>query len=169
MTSEVSRLKGLIAEAQRRLAFAQGQMQPADEPMLRKWQEAYARTLGRMEGLCSRLQELAGWENTCLWGCHACLTWGQPPLQVFQEQGYLLLWSAVLQDRIAFAKDWAVERVPDGFTVYREGELRNLFSGEGRHRVSPGALRLIHEAKKRAGAVVREVTPTGDEKGDSRG
>lgn len=63
-------------------------------------------------------------------------------------KGYVLLWSYTLNDLVAFYKTEADrEKIPPGFVPYSDQELRELF-GEGKATLSPGTLRLIHEAKK---------------------
>lgn len=69
------------------------------------------------------------------------------------NEGFVLLWSNVLQDTVAFYKSEAgLKRVPPGFVPYSEQELWELFA-EGRTVPSPAGLRLIHEAKKRGGRI----------------
>ena len=63
-------------------------------------------------------------------------------------KGYVLLWSEVLEDTVAFYKTEADrEKIPPGFVPYSDQELRELF-GEGKATLSPRTMRLIHEAKK---------------------
>jgi hypothetical protein len=69
-------------------------------------------------------------------------------------KGYVLLWSEVLEDMVAFYKTEADrEKIPPGFVPYSDQELRELF-GEGKATLSARTLRLIHEAKKRKTEVV---------------
>lgn len=65
---------------------------------------------------------------------------------------YVLLWSTVLEDLIAFYKD-EVDRVniPPGFVPYSLRELKELFSEVS--KVGPDELRIIHEAKRQGGVV----------------
>jgi hypothetical protein len=147
-------LKYRIREAQRRLSLIEEKLSSVDNEEAGRWREIYPKVLEKMESLCSELQELVGWDNTCPWGCYACLNWEKTPLEVFEEQGYLLLWSEVLQDKIAFAKEWAEDRVPQGYVIYLERELKRLFS-KGKCW-DPHYLRLIHQAKK-AGGIIVEV------------
>lgn len=151
MNSRVAELKGRIKEGQRRLRVLEQAMDQAQGEDLAKYQEAYGMVLAKMESLCSELQELLGWENTCPWGCWACLNWDKMPLENLEEQGYLLLWSTVLDDAVAFAKDWARDKIPRGHVVYLESELRKLFSGN--HVLKPDTLRTIHAAKKQGGVI----------------
>ncbi len=71
-------------------------------------------------------------------------------------EGYVLLWSKVLEDFIAFHRDDVDPEVeiPPGFVPYSENELSVLF-GKGSPDESENTLRLIHSAKK-SGAVVTE-------------
>lgn len=69
---------------------------------------------------------------------------------VFRD-GFVLLWSPVLKDLIAFVNTDADRvRVPKAYTAYGVGELEVLFSSE----VTESRLRLIHEVKKHGGRVV---------------
>ena len=71
-----------------------------------------------------------------------------------QVEGYALLWSTVLQDLIAFYRDEeARSKIPVGFVPYSEAEIEELFE-DGKPARSISTLRLIHEAKKLAGAKV---------------
>jgi hypothetical protein len=73
--------------------------------------------------------------------------------RVHGEEGYVLLWSTVLQDLIAFYRDEeAKSKIPPGFVPYSEAELTELF-GEGKPPLSEHTLRLIHEVKKHGGQV----------------
>ncbi|HZA23675.1 MAG TPA: hypothetical protein VFA32_13930, partial [Dehalococcoidia bacterium] len=72
------------------------------------------------------------------------------------QQGYVLLWSAVLGDLIAFYKTGTDRReMPPGFVPYSDRELQVLFREEG--LLSAESLRLIHEAKKCGGRITDEV------------
>jgi hypothetical protein len=76
------------------------------------------------------------------------------------RNGICLLYSTVLEDYIAFVKDESyLKDVPPGYTPYLDSELRMLFGGTT--TPSTRTLRLIHEAKKRAGGRVisREEKP----------
>jgi hypothetical protein len=67
--------------------------------------------------------------------------------------GYVLLWSTELEDFVAFHSDeFDIKKIPPGFILYREDELRHLF-GCLENELSLKALRLIH-ASKRDGARV---------------
>lgn len=71
-----------------------------------------------------------------------------------REQGYVLLWSNVLQDLVAFSQtDADRESVPVSFTIYTVAEIMEVF-GDG--TPSPGSLKLIHEAKKHGGRIIGE-------------
>ena len=77
-----------------------------------------------------------------------------------EEEGYVLLWSNVLQDLVAFHRnDVDPATIPAPFVPYSDDERRHLF-GEDGTEPSPDALRLIHAAK-RTGAVITDST--GDE------
>jgi hypothetical protein len=67
-------------------------------------------------------------------------------------EGYILLWSTVLQDLIAFYRGEADKsKIPPGFVPYSLRELKELF-GKG-SKVSKNELRLIHEAKRQGGVI----------------
>lgn len=69
-------------------------------------------------------------------------------------EGFVLLWSHVLGDFVAFYQDEEVRsKIPSGFVPYSEAELWELF-GEGKPQPSQQTLKLIHEAKKQGGSVV---------------
>ena len=71
-------------------------------------------------------------------------------------KGYVLLWSNTLNDLVAFYRtETDREKIPTGFVPYSDQELRELFS-EGKAALSPGTLRLIHEAKKIGAEVVED-------------
>jgi len=73
-----------------------------------------------------------------------------------EEEGYALLWCQVVQDLVAFHRsDVDPTAIPAGFVPYSVDELWHLFSDDGA-QTSPGALRLIHSAKK-ANAAQREM------------
>jgi len=70
-----------------------------------------------------------------------------------ESEGYVLLWSTILNDLVAFYRDEdARSKIPPGFVPYSEDELRELF-GEGKQFPSKPTLRLIHEAKKQGGCI----------------
>ena len=72
-----------------------------------------------------------------------------------RDRGYVLLWSNVLQDLVAFAQtDADRENVPSSFTVYTIAELMEVFGGD--RMPSPGSLKLIHAAKKHGGQIRSE-------------
>ena len=65
-----------------------------------------------------------------------------------EEEGYVLLWSNVLGDLVAFHRDDVdPAAIPAGFVPYSDDELHCLFGDDGVKR-SPDALRLIHAAKR---------------------
>ena len=68
-----------------------------------------------------------------------------------REDGYVLLWSNVLEDSVAFIqKDYDPTELPLAFTPYTLDELCMLFADNS---LSADSLRLIHIAKKRGGTV----------------
>jgi hypothetical protein len=67
--------------------------------------------------------------------------------RLVKEKGYVLLWSNVLADLVAFHRDDVdPATIPSGFVPYSEEELCYLFP-EDEHAMSENALRLIHKAK----------------------
>ena len=74
----------------------------------------------------------------------------------FQTKGCVFLWSTVLQEKVAYViSEVEKAKVPDGFIMYTDDELRQLF-GPDAPPIERSTLRLIHEAK-RQGAVVNSV------------
>ncbi|MQG70517.1 MAG: hypothetical protein FI707_17255 [SAR202 cluster bacterium] len=74
------------------------------------------------------------------------------------EQGVCLTWCAMFEDYVAFLRDDVdPATIPPGFICYSDSELRHLF-GDDKPDISPGALKLIHAAKK-TGAVVIDLRP----------
>ena len=70
------------------------------------------------------------------------------------DQGYVLLWSNVLSDFVAFVRtDEDAKAVPRYFTVYNLAELLEVFGDEA---PSPSALKLIHNAKKYGGKIISD-------------
>lgn len=74
-----------------------------------------------------------------------------------ETEGYVLLWSDVLQDFVAYHKtDADRAKIPAGFSPFSDSELQQLFRED-----SPGwsvnALRRIHMAKKVGGFKVTDV------------
>ena len=68
-----------------------------------------------------------------------------------KEKGYVLLWSELFQDHVAFYRTpEAKEKIPDKYTCYSEQELRDIFSKE---LFSAERLRYIHNVKKMFGTV----------------
>ncbi len=105
---------------------------------MEKWQKGLvldegARTARtQAEETARRTRELLATQGWCLWRCNA---FGG--------------------DTIARVLDENVEGVPGGYPVYTEAELEQLCQDS----VSEATLRLVHEAKKLAGAkVTTEVT-----------
>lgn len=87
-------------------------------------------TLLEPEEVARRTRELLNSQGWCLWSC-----------------------SAFGDDIIARVLDEDVEGVPEGYPVYTEAELEELC----RDGVDGATLRLVHEAKRIAGAVVISV------------
>ena len=72
-------------------------------------------------------------------------------VSLVKKQGYVLLWSSVLEDGVAFIHDdYDPSKLPLAFTPYTLDELCKLFAGDS---LSADSLRLIHIAKKRGGKV----------------
>lgn len=73
-----------------------------------------------------------------------------------ESEGYVLLWSRVLGDLVAFYRDEADrKKIPPGFVPYSVVELQELL-GEGNQFPSKQSLKLIHETKKEGGRVITE-------------
>ncbi len=69
-----------------------------------------------------------------------------------ENEGYVLLWSNVLCDLVAFYRDQEDKKlIPSVFVAYSKAELRELF---GDKALSSDMMKLIHEAKKQGGKVV---------------
>lgn len=76
--------------------------------------------------------------------------------ELLDFQGWCL-WQCNMLDggTVAVVRDELVEGVPQGYPVYTEAELEELFEDD----ISEATIRLVHEAKKLAGAkVTTEVT-----------
>ena len=74
------------------------------------------------------------------------------------EHGICLIWAETVKDFLAFVRDdFDRSKVPPGFVIYTDSELRELF-GEGK-QPSNATLRLIHEAKKQGGRVIPNPGP----------
>ena len=72
----------------------------------------------------------------------------QEIIRRIEEDGYVLLWSTVLEDLIAFHRtEIDRKKIPPGFVPYSDAELQELF-GEQSEKVSLSRLRNIHEKKK---------------------
>ena len=82
------------------------------------------------EVVAGRSRDLLHSQGWCLWRC-----------------------SALGGEVIAIVSEENVKGVPEGYPVYTEVELEELC----REDVSEGTIRLVHEAKKLAGAVVLSV------------
>ena len=68
-----------------------------------------------------------------------------------RDYGYVLLWSNVLEDSVAFIRDdFDPARLPNGFVPYTLSELSKLFTDTS---LSADSLRLIHVAKQYGGKV----------------
>ena len=74
-----------------------------------------------------------------------------------EEEAYVLLWSNLLDDLVAFHRDDVdPATIPAGFVPYSDDEVRHFSRGDG-VSLSADALRLIHAAK-RTGAVITDST-----------
>ena len=83
-----------------------------------------------------------------------------------EEEGYVLLWSNLLDDLVAFHRDDVdPATMPAPFVPYSDDELRHLF-GEDGSEPSADALRLIHAAKK-TGAIITNSRKEGSEPGNA--
>jgi len=91
--------------------------------------------LARAEETARRTRELLNSQGWCLWKC-----------------------SALGGEVICVVQDELVEGVPEGYPVFTKAELEELCQ-DG---VSGATLRLVHEAKKIAGAVVVSVEDIGN-------
>ena len=79
------------------------------------------------------------------------------------KEGFVLLWSHVLEDFVAFYSDEESRgKITPGFVPYSEDELWELF-GEGKPHPSQQTLRLIHEAKKQGGRTIPDFPKPGGE------
>jgi len=87
------------------------------------------------EAIAERTRELFATRGWCLWKC-----------------------SALGGEVICVVQDELVEGVPEGYPVFTKAELEELCQ-DG---VSGATLRLVHEAKKIAGAVVVSVEDIGN-------
>jgi hypothetical protein len=68
-----------------------------------------------------------------------------------KEEGWVLVWSSVVNDQIAFVWDErTLSQVPANVVPYTRAEVKHLVGSD------PGMLKLVHEAKKH-GAVVKRV------------
>lgn len=98
---------------------------------MKKWQKrlipGQAPTEDLAEEVAQRTRELLVVQGWCLWKC-----------------------STLGGEVIAVVRDELVEGIPEGYPVYTEDELEELCQ-DG---VSEASLRLVHEAKKLAGAKV---------------
>ncbi len=69
--------------------------------------------------------------------------------EFLEKRGWCLWQCAALDGEIiALVRDESVKDVPAGYVVYTQAEMEEV----GRYRVPQATLRIIHEAKKRAGA-----------------
>lgn len=69
--------------------------------------------------------------------------------RLVEKEGICIFWSDLFRELVAFVKDDS-RYVPAGIVTYSTDEIETLF---GKKELSPGALRLIHEAKKIGGHV----------------
>ena len=69
------------------------------------------------------------------------------------EKGYVLLWSELFQDYVAFyMRDDVLGHIPAKYVTYSDQELKDLFS-EGKS-LSQKRLKFIHSIKKVFGPVI---------------
>ena len=72
------------------------------------------------------------------------------------ERGYVLVWSTMLEDLVAFYESESyLKSIPPGFVPYSRHELIELF-GDDKPAIPLEKLRLIHEAKKSGARVVSQ-------------
>lgn len=70
-----------------------------------------------------------------------------------QQRGLCIFWSDIFDEKIAFIRDLRfLGHVPKGIPIYTSAELKELFE-EGKPKLKPEALKLLHEAKKAGGVV----------------
>jgi len=75
--------------------------------------------------------------------------------RLMRKQGFCVFWSVTLEEQIAFIKDGTYrDAIPEGVVAYTKAELKEMF-GEGQPLLTKEGLRLIHEAKKYEGQVLR--------------
>lgn len=80
-----------------------------------------------------------------------------------ENDGLGIYWCDLFGEAVAFVWDERFRGlVPAGVVVYTEGEIEKLWGAEG---PSDAQLRLIHEAKKRAGARIVDFTQGGTDEG----
>ena len=89
--------------------------------------EADPTALAQAEEVAQRTRKLLATRGWCLWKC-----------------------SVLDGGTVAVVRDELVEGVPQGYPVYTEAELEELFEDD----ISEATIRLVHEAKKLAGAKV---------------
>ena len=83
-----------------------------------------------------------------------------------EDEGYVLLWSNVLQDLVAFhCNDVDPVTIPTGFVPYSDNEFRHLFGKDG-DQPSLNGLSLIHAAKK-TGAIITNSRKEGSGPGNA--
>ena len=84
----------------------------------------------------------------------------QPPLwhakkvaEAVRREGVCLFWSEVFQEVIAFIREERYRsKIPGGIVVYTLAEIEELY-GEGKPKIPPETLKMIHEAKRHGGKV----------------
>ena len=107
------------------------------------WERELARleALAQAQEVARRTGEFLDSQGWCLWKC-----------------------STLGNEIIAIVRDKLVEGVPEGYPVYTEAELEELCWDD----VSDGTLRLVHEAKKLAGAKVTSKLQNNEEATDGK-
>lgn len=73
--------------------------------------------------------------------------------ETVQTKGFCIFWSDLFHEKIAFIRDTRSRKyIPEGIPVYSSEDLKELF-GDGKPKISPAELKLIHEAVKAGGMV----------------
>ena len=115
---------------QKRLILGQPDIEELEQGETSVAAEADLATLYQAEEVARHTRELLAIQGWCLWKC-----------------------SRLGGEIIAVVRDENVEGVPESYPVYTEAELEELCQDD----VSEASLRLVHEAKKLAGAKVQTI------------
>ena len=74
-------------------------------------------------------------------------------MQAVEKEGLCLFWDELLGEVVAFIKDESFHsKVPGSIVAYTRAEIEELH-GEGKPKIPPETLKMIHEAKKAGGKV----------------